>query len=92
LCRNANFRRLLTQVEGLTCLIEDLRVVGLADSGHFRLQWRMADISEAIRITHLTGISYIYYARHFSNCRCVGRICNSAHLQGSSLFAVAPHL
>lgn len=42
------FRRLLNQVEGLTSLIEDLRIVGLADSGHLRLQWRMSDITEEI--------------------------------------------
>ncbi|KVW31838.1 ATP-binding protein [Burkholderia ubonensis] len=38
------FRRLLTQVEGLGRLIEDLRVVGLAESGHLNLQVHEADL------------------------------------------------
>lgn len=46
----AQFRSLLAQVEGLTRLIEDLRVVGLADSGHLELQLHEADLAGEIRI------------------------------------------
>lgn len=44
----ALFRSLLTQVEGLNRLIEDLRVVGLADSGHLALQWQDAHLSAEV--------------------------------------------
>ncbi len=44
----AQFRSLLVQVEGLARLIEDLRVVGLADSGHLDLHWRDVELSEEI--------------------------------------------
>lgn len=43
------FRSLLTQVEGLSRLIEDLRMLSLADSGHLQLQLEDADISSEIR-------------------------------------------
>lgn len=43
------FNRLLAQVEGLNHLIEDLRVVGLADSGHLELQWREANLAEEVQ-------------------------------------------
>jgi len=42
------FRSLLAQVEGLSRLIEDLRVVGLADSGHLDLHWREVELSEEV--------------------------------------------
>lgn len=42
------FRSLLAQVEGLTRLIEDLRVVSLAESGHLDLQWRDTDVAAEI--------------------------------------------
>lgn len=42
------FRSLLTQVEGLGRLIEDLRVIGLADSGHLDLHWREVELSAEI--------------------------------------------
>ncbi len=37
----AQFYSLLTQVEGLTRLVEDLRVVGLGDSGYLRARTRL---------------------------------------------------
>lgn len=43
------FRNLLAQVENLGRLIEDLRVVGLADSGHLTLQVERCDLAAAIR-------------------------------------------
>lgn len=42
------FRSLLAHVEGLTHLIEDLRVVGLADSGHLELCWQDIDLATEI--------------------------------------------
>lgn len=44
----SQFRSLLAQVEGLTRLIEDLRVVSLAESGHLDLQWRETDLKAEI--------------------------------------------
>lgn len=44
----AQFRSLLTQVEGLSRLIEDLRVVSLADSDHLKLQWQEVDLRTEI--------------------------------------------
>ncbi|ROM49049.1 two-component sensor histidine kinase [Pseudomonas poae] len=44
----AQFYSLLGQVEGLTRLIEDLRVVGLADNGYLDVQIRSADLAEEI--------------------------------------------
>lgn len=41
----SQFRSLLSQVEGLARLIEDLRVVSLAESGHLDLQWRQVDLA-----------------------------------------------
>lgn len=43
------FRKLLVQVESLGGLIEDLRVVGLADSGHLTLQRRPCALADEIR-------------------------------------------
>lgn len=45
----AQFRRLLTQVEGLGRLVEDLRAVSLAESGHLALQWQDAPLSNDVR-------------------------------------------
>ncbi|KRP58627.1 ATP-binding protein [Pseudomonas trivialis] len=45
---NAQFYSLLGQVEGLTRLIEDLRVVGLADSGYLELHLQNADLAAGI--------------------------------------------
>ncbi|WP_269501930.1 ATP-binding protein [Burkholderia sp. IMCC1007] len=45
----AQFRSLLAQVEGLTRLIEDLRVVSLADSGHLSIEIRDTDLAADIR-------------------------------------------
>ncbi|BAI76604.1 two-component sensor histidine kinase (plasmid) [Azospirillum sp. B510] len=42
------FRSLLTQVEGLARLIEDLRVISLAESRHLDLQIRETDLSAEI--------------------------------------------
>ncbi|KWI47535.1 histidine kinase [Burkholderia pseudomultivorans] len=43
------YRSLLAQVEGLTRLIEDLRVVSLADSGHLSIEIRETDLAEEVR-------------------------------------------
>ena len=43
------FRSLLKQVEGLARLIEDLRLVGSADSGHLRLQCREVNLAGEIK-------------------------------------------
>lgn len=45
------FRRLLLQVEGLARLIEDLRAVSLAESGHLALHWQDVLLSNDIRET-----------------------------------------
>ncbi|AIO29661.1 MULTISPECIES: ATP-binding protein [Burkholderia] len=45
----AQFRSLLGQVEGLTRLIEDLRVVSLADSGHLSIEIRDTDLAADAR-------------------------------------------
>ncbi|WP_175959776.1 ATP-binding protein [Burkholderia pyrrocinia] len=45
----ALYRSLLAQVEGLTRLIEDLRVVSLADSGHLSIEIRETDLAAEIR-------------------------------------------
>lgn len=44
----AQFRNLLAQVEGLSRLIEDLRTVSLADSGHLELYKEELDLSPGI--------------------------------------------
>ncbi|MCW7541347.1 ATP-binding protein [Aquabacterium sp. A7-Y] len=44
----AQFRSLLTQVEGLGRLIEDLRVLGLEESGHLRLQLEETDLASEV--------------------------------------------
>lgn len=41
----SQFRRLLAQVEALGRLIEDLRAVSLAESGHLSLQWEETDLA-----------------------------------------------
>ncbi|RKP46482.1 ATP-binding protein [Trinickia fusca] len=41
----SQFRSLLTQVEGLTRLIEDLRVISLAESGHLDLEVQESDLA-----------------------------------------------
>lgn len=43
------FRSLLLQVEGLNQLIEDLRVVSLAESGHLSLHYQQINLAEEIR-------------------------------------------
>jgi signal transduction histidine kinase len=43
------FLKLLSQVEGLTRLIEDLRVLGLSGSGHLHLQMIEADLAAEVR-------------------------------------------
>ncbi len=47
----ALFRSLLAQVEGLSRLIEDLRVLSLADSGHLSLRTEVVDLAAEIRAT-----------------------------------------
>lgn len=42
------FRSLLTHVEGLSRLIEDLRTVSLTESGHLDLQFQCVDVSAVI--------------------------------------------
>ncbi|MGM3176102.1 ATP-binding protein [Dickeya lacustris] len=50
------FHNLLTQVEGLGRLIEDLRVVGLAESGHLELHWRQTQLdSEVMAVVSAFG-------------------------------------
>ncbi|MDR6584779.1 two-component sensor histidine kinase [Herbaspirillum sp. BH-1] len=44
----ALFSSLLVQVEGLARLIEDLRIVGLAESGHLRIQLQQVDLQQEI--------------------------------------------
>lgn len=44
------FRSLLTQVEGLIRLIEDLRMISLVESGHLELQIQEIDLSNEINI------------------------------------------
>ncbi|MEN4946391.1 ATP-binding protein [Pseudomonas proteolytica] len=44
----AQFNSLLSQVEGLTRLIDDLRVISLADSSHLKVQLRASDLAEEI--------------------------------------------
>ncbi|AFT69496.1 putative transmembrane sensor kinase transcription regulator protein [Alloalcanivorax dieselolei B5] len=45
----SQFRSLLTQVEGLSRLIEDLRTVSLTESGHLDLQFQDIDLSAEIK-------------------------------------------
>ena len=45
----AQFYSLLAQVEGLTRLIEDLRVVGLGDNGYLKVNIQEADLAQEIR-------------------------------------------
>lgn len=44
------FRNLLVQVEGLSRLIDDLRVINLADSGHLGLQLTDVHLAEEVRM------------------------------------------
>lgn len=46
---DSQFQSLLHQVENLTRLIEDLRVVSLAESGHLKLQQNLHDLNQDIR-------------------------------------------
>lgn len=43
------FQGLLRQIEGLSHIIDDLRVLSLNDSGHFELQWSTANLSAEIQ-------------------------------------------
>lgn len=43
------FHGLLHQVEGLSHIIDDLRVLSLNDSGHFELQWSTANLGDEIQ-------------------------------------------
>ncbi|MEN2426470.1 ATP-binding protein [Chromobacterium vaccinii] len=45
----SQFRRLLAQVEGLAHLIEDLRVISLAESGHLDIEMRNTDLAAEVR-------------------------------------------
>lgn len=45
----AQFRKLLSQVEGLSRLIDDLRTLGLSESGHLHLQIVETDLAEEVR-------------------------------------------
>ena len=45
----SQFRRLLVQVEGLAQLIEDLRVISLAESGHLDIELRDTDLGAEVR-------------------------------------------
>ncbi|MEO4028725.1 ATP-binding protein [Chromobacterium vaccinii] len=45
----SQFRRLLAQVEGLAHLIEDLRVISLAESGHLDIEMQNTDLAAEVR-------------------------------------------
>ncbi|MFB9124997.1 HAMP domain-containing histidine kinase [Paraburkholderia dipogonis] len=45
----SQFRSLLTQVEGLTRLIEDLRVISLAESGHLAIEIRTTNLAADVK-------------------------------------------
>ena len=45
----AQFRKLLSQVEGLSRLIDDLRTLGLSESGHLHLQIVETELAEEVR-------------------------------------------
>lgn len=47
--QQALFQTLLTQVDGLARLIEDLRLVGLAESGHLDLRLREAELDDEVQ-------------------------------------------
>ena len=53
----SQFRSLLNQVDGLARLIEDLRAVSLAESGHLHLQIQMVDLSAEVE-------SVVDFCRH----------------------------
>ncbi|WP_295911783.1 ATP-binding protein [uncultured Xanthomonas sp.] len=54
----AAFESLLRQVEGLSRLIEDLRVLSLTDSGHLELQSAPADLAREVEaVLHAFGAS-----------------------------------
>ena len=53
----SQFRSLLTQVEGLARLVEDLRAVSLAESGHLYLQMQETDLSAEVE-------SVVDFCRH----------------------------
>ncbi len=61
----AQFRRLLNQVEGLSRLIEDLRVVSLAESGHLDLSLRDVDLASEIKsVVDLLAESFANAGQH----------------------------
>ena len=53
----SQFRSLLNQVDGLARLIEDLRAVSLAESGHLHLQLQQSDLDKEIE-------SVVEFCRH----------------------------
>lgn len=44
------FNGLLRQIEGLSCLIEDLRVLSLSDSGHLELNLAPTDLTQQVAV------------------------------------------
>lgn len=59
------FRSLLLQVDGLNRLIEDLRVVSLAESGHLDLSLKQADLAAEVRsVVDLVGESLAKVGQH----------------------------
>lgn len=46
-----NFRKMLSQVNSLSRLIEQLRTVGLADAGHLPLEWTKVNLDEEAQAT-----------------------------------------
>lgn len=59
------FRSLLTQVEGLTRLIEDLRVIGLAESGHLDLEVQETDLAAHVKaVVEVFGASLQAAGQH----------------------------
>ncbi|TCG04439.1 two-component sensor histidine kinase [Paraburkholderia steynii] len=61
----SQFQSLLTQVESLGRLIEDLRVISLAESGHLDLQIQEADLANDVRaIVEVFGASLQAAGQH----------------------------
>lgn len=67
----AQFYSLLSQVEGLTRLIEDLRVVGLADNGYLEVHIQSADLAKEIEadIDLDPGLRASGFVLHLDLCR-----------------------
>lgn len=70
------FRRLLLQVEGLSQLIEDLRVLSLAESGHLSLNLQFVDLAAEIRaVVDFMGESLAQAGQHPALDLQIGLVC-----------------